>query len=107
MQGVRGGYGGCINGRAYDDTKWAIGIVEMELDNLSHRGITAEVPHSLPGQWRSVELPSGGMPGTSGNEDNDAGQFSALSCSGHRGHFVGGKPPSPTVPPLQHYVPLV
>ena len=34
MQGVRGGYGGWIDGRSHDDTTWASGRGEMELENL-------------------------------------------------------------------------
>ena len=43
----------------------------------------------------------------SGNEDGDAGPFSAPACPGHRGHFGGGNPPPPTVPPMQHAGPLL
>ena len=39
---------------------------------------------------------------TSGNEDSDAGPFSAPEYSGHRGNFGGGKYPPPTVTPMQH-----
>ena len=46
------------------------------------------------------------MPGASGDEDVKAGTFYAPACPGHRGHFGGGKPPAPTVPPMQHSVPL-
>ena len=46
------------------------------------------------------------MPGTSVDEDGDAGPFSAPAFPGHRGHFGRGKPPPPTVPPMRHSVPL-
>ena len=46
------------------------------------------------------------MPRTSGDEDGDAGTFYAPACPGHCGHFGGGKHPPPTVPPIQHAVPL-
>ena len=46
------------------------------------------------------------MPGTSSDEDSDAGSFSAPAYLGHRGHFGGGKAPSPTVPPMQHAAPM-
>ena len=70
------------------------------------KGRAVDVSHGLPGQGRPVELPSGGMPSTSGDEDGDAGKFSALSCPGHRGHFVGGKPPPPTVTLMRQDGPL-
>ena len=92
---------------AQDDTAWAIGRGEIELENLDHRKISADALHGLPGQWRLAELPSGGMPRTSGDKDGDAGTFSAPACPGHRGHFGGGKPPPPTVPPMLHAGPLV
>ena len=38
VRGLRGGDGGWIDGRAYDDTTWASGRGEMELDNLGHGG---------------------------------------------------------------------
>ena len=46
------------------------------------------------------------MTNTSGNEDGDAGTFSAPSSPGHRGHFGRGKPPPPMESPMQHDVPL-
>ena len=54
-----------------------------------------------------AELPGEGMPGRIGDEDGDAGTFSAPACPGHPGHFVGWKPPPPTVPPMRHAGPLV
>ena len=42
------------------------------------------------------------MSGTSGNKDGDAGTFFPPACPGYRHHSVGGKPPPPTVPPIQH-----
>ena len=58
VQGVWGEYGGLIDGRAHDDTTWVSGRGEMELDNLIHRGRTADVPHGLPSQERPAYLPS-------------------------------------------------
>ena len=46
------------------------------------------------------------MPRTRDNEDGDAGLFSAPTFLGHRGNFGEGKPPPPTVPPMQHAGPL-
>ena len=42
----------------------------------------------------------------SGDEDSDAGTLPAPACPGHRGHSGGGKPPPPTVHPMQHSGPL-
>ena len=102
VQGVRRGDDGGIIGRAHDDTAWASGRGEMELEKLGHRGRSVDVPHGLPVQGRPAELPGGGMPRTSGDEDDDAGTFYAPSCPGHLGNFGGGKHPPPTVPLMQH-----
>ena len=34
--------------------------------------------------------------------DGNAGPFYAQVCTGHRGHFGGGKHPPPTMPLMQH-----
>ena len=56
LQGVWGGDGGWIDESTHEDTTWASGRRDMELDNLSHRGITADVSHGLPGQGRPADL---------------------------------------------------
>ena len=76
------------------------------MEKLGHRERDVYVPHGLPRKGRPAELPGGGMPRTSGDEDGDAGTFHALECPGHRGNFGGGKHPPPTVPPMQHSGPL-
>ena len=57
------------------------------MEKLGHGGISADVSHGLPVQGRHAELPGGGMPRTSGDEDGDAGNCFAPTCPGHRGHF--------------------
>ena len=57
VQGVWGGYGDWIDGRAHGDTTWAGGRGDMELDNLGHGGISVEVLHGLHVQGRPAELP--------------------------------------------------
>ena len=106
VQGLWGGYGDGIIDRAHDDTAWASGRGDMDMENLGHEGRSADVPHALTGQGRPADLPGGGIPRTSGDEDDDAGTFYAPACTGHRGNFGGGKHPSPTVPPMQHAGPL-
>ena len=102
VQVVQGGDGDWIICGAHDNTTWESGRGDMDLENLVHGGITTDVLHGLPVQGRPAELPGGGMPRTSGDKDGDAGTFYAPACSGHRGHFGRGKPPPPTVPPMQH-----
>ena len=49
-----------------------------------------------------AELPVGGMPRTSGNEDGEAGTFHAPACPGNHGNIGGRKHPPPTVPLIRH-----
>ena len=76
------------------------------MGKLLRGGRTADVLHGLPGQGSPAELTGRGMPRTSGDEDGNAGTFSAPACPGHRGHFGGGKLSPPTVPPMRHSGPL-
>ena len=95
LQGVRGGDGGGIFGREQDDTAWASGRGETELENLDHRGRAADVSHGLPGQGSPAELSGGGVYRKSGYKEGDAGTFSAPACPGNCGHFGGWNPPPP------------
>ena len=79
---------------------------KMQLEKLVYGGRTADVPHGRPGQGMPAELLGRGMPGTSDDEDGNAGPFSALSCPGNRVHFGGGKPPPPTVYQMGYDGPL-
>ena len=90
VQGVWVGDGDRIIVGAQDDTEWASGRGDTELEKLGHRGRDAEIPHGLPCQWRPLELPSGGMPRTSGDKDGNVGTFYAPTCPGHCGNFGGG-----------------
>ena len=74
---MQGGDGGWIFGGGNDDTSWASSRGETDLENLGHKVRSADVSHGLPGQWRPAELPSGGMHGTIGDKDGDAGTFYA------------------------------
>ena len=87
MKGVWGGDGRWIISGAHDYTTWASGKGDMDLENLGHGGITVDVPHGIPVQGRPADLPVGGMPRTSGDDDGNAGTFSAPACPGDRGHF--------------------
>ena len=59
----------------------------------------------LPGEGRPSELPSGGMPGPSDDKDRNVGALPAPALPRHRGYYVGGKLPPPTVRPMRHSVP--
>ena len=102
VKGVRGGDGGMIYGGTQDDSAWASGRGATELENLVHGGRAADILHGLPVQGRPAELPGGGTPGPSCDEDGDASLFPIPACYGHRGHSGVGKPPPPTVHPMRH-----
>ena len=78
-----------------------------ELENLGHRRRATDISNGLPGQGRPAELPGGGMPRPSSDKYSDAGTLPAPTCTGHRGHSVGGKPPLPTLYPIRHDGPPV
>ena len=61
----------------------------------------------LPGKGRPTELPGGGMPGPSGDEDVNVGALPAPACPRHHGYSGGGKLPPPTVRPMIHSGPPV
>ena len=68
--------------------------------------VTADVQDGIPDCGGTAELPCLGISGTIGNEDSIAGTLFPNAYLGYRGHFGGGKPPSPTVTPLKYSGPL-
>ena len=106
VQGLQVGDGGGVCGGAQYDSAWESSRGATDLENLGHGGRAVDVLHGRPGQRRPTELPSGGMPRSSGNEYGDAGPFTTPACPGHRGCSGGGKPPPPTVPLMRHAGPL-
>ena len=78
----------------------------MDLENLSHRGRSADVLHGLPVKGRPADLPGGSILRTSGKKDGDAGTFYVPACPRHCGYFEGWKPSPPTVSPMRHAGPL-
>ena len=57
VRGLWGGDGNWIDGREHDDTTWASGRGDMDLDNIDNGGRTTDISHGLPGQVRPMELP--------------------------------------------------
>ena len=98
FQGVWGGDGGGIPGDPPDDSARTGSRGTMELENLGRGGRGMGISNGLPGQGRPAELPGGGMPGPSGDEDGDEGAlFTAPACPRHRGHSIREEPPAHTV----------
>ena len=52
----------------------------MELENPSPGVQATEFPNNIPVEGRPAELPGGGMPGSSGDEDGNAGALPAPTC---------------------------
>ena len=97
LQGVWEGDDGGISGKSHDDSAWAGGRSATDLENPGHRGRATDISNGLLVQGRLAELPSGGMPGQSGDEEGDAGAIPAPACPRHRGHSIREEPPPPTV----------
>ena len=102
LQGVWGYEGGGIPGDSLDDSAWEVGRDAMDLKNPGREGRATDISNGIPGQGGPTELPGGGMPRPSGNADGDGGALPALACPQHRGHYVGGKLPPPTVHLMRH-----
>ena len=102
LQGVRRDDGGGIPGESPDDSAWAGGRDTTELDNHGRGGRATDILSVITYQGRPVELPSGGMPRPSGDEDGDVGALPAPSCTRHCIHSGGGNYLPPTVHPMRH-----
>ena len=79
----------------------------MEFEDIDHGGRSAEISYGFIGQGSSMKLPSGGMPGPSGNKDGDVGSLPLLACTENCGHSGGGKSTLSTVHSMRLAVPLV
>ena len=73
----------------------------METAAMKHTGgeCSPELTDVFPGEGRIAEMPRGGVPGQSGDEDGNAGALRVTACPRHRGDSGGRKLPSPTVLP--------
>ena len=72
------------------------------MENPGRGDWASDFQNDLPGQGRPADLPSGRIPRQSGDKDSNAGALLALACPQHRGDSGGGKPPPPTLRPMQH-----
>ena len=78
----------------------------MVMEKPGRGGWASDFQYDLPIKGRPAELPGGGIPGPSGDEDGNAGALPAPACPQHRGYSGGGKLPPPTVRPMRHASPL-
>ena len=78
----------------------------MELGSFGRGRRATDVPDGLPDQGSAADLTSGGLPRPGRDEDVDADALFQPACPGYCDHFVGGKPPPPTVPPMRHAGPM-
>ena len=102
MQGVRRVAGVGIHEDSSDDSTWEGGGNTTVTEHTGRRGWDLDFHNAFPGKGRPAELPGGGMPGPSGNEDGNVGALLAPACLRHRGHSGGGKPTPTTVRPVRH-----
>ena len=78
----------------------------MDLGSFIHWRKATDVPDGLTNQGRDAELSSGGLPRPGRDKDGDADALFQLTFPGYCNHFGGGKPPPPTVPPIQNASPI-
>ena len=102
MQSVRIAVGGGIPDESYDDSTWEGGGNTMEMEHPGCGGWASDFQDDLPSKGRPAELPSGGMPGPSGEEDGNAGALLSTECPQHRGYSGAGKLPPSKVRLMQH-----
>ena len=77
------------------------------MEHTGREGWTPDLPDVLPGKGRTADMPSGRVPGESGDKDGNTGALCAPACLQQRGDSGGRKLPPPTVRPVRHASPLV
>ena len=94
--------GGRIPVDSSDDSTWEGSGETAAMEHTGRGEWSPELPDVFPGKGRTVEMPRGGVPGQSGNEDGNAGALRAPACPCYRGDSGGRKIPPPTVIPVRH-----
>ena len=102
VHGVWGGNCAWFAGSAHADAAWEVSVWETAFRNQGPGWGDTYLHNGLLGRRGTAELPHRGVFGAGGNKDGDAGSFLPPAWPGYRHHFVGGKPPPPTVPPMRH-----
>ena len=80
MQEVQRVDGGGIPDKSYDDSTREGGGDTTEKNNPGRGGWATDFPNDTPGKRRTVKLPSGRIPGASGDKDVNAGALLAPAC---------------------------
>ena len=69
-----------IPSKSPGDSECEGGRDETELENPGRGVRDTDISYGIPGQGIPAELPGGGMPRTSGNEERDAGAIPEPAC---------------------------
>ena len=77
MRRMRRVVGGGIPDESYDDSTWEVGGDTAAMEHPGRRDWASDFQDDLPGEGRPTELPGGGMPGPSGDEDGNVGALPA------------------------------
>ena len=94
MQGLQRVVGGGIPEDSSDESTWEGVEYTTVMEHPGRGGWALDFHNYFPGEGRPAELPGGGMPGPSGDEDGNAGALPAPACPQHHGHSGGEKPPT-------------
>ena len=91
-----------LNVDSSDDLTWERSGAKTTLDNPDIRQGPPGIPDVLSGKGGTAEMPRGGVPGETGDEDGDVGALCAPACPLHRGDDGGRKIHPPTMRQVRH-----
>ena len=74
----------------------------MTVDHPGRRKGPPGIPDFLSGKGRTADMPRGGVPGESGDEDGNAGTLCAPACPRYCGDTGGRKLPPLTMRQVRH-----
>ena len=77
---MRGDVGGQIPVESSDESTREGGGETAAMGHTGRGEWSPELPDVFPGEGRNAEMPSGGVPRQSGNEDGNAGALRAPAC---------------------------
>ena len=65
---------------SYDESTWEGGRDTSAMKHPGRGDWASDLQDDLPGEGRPAEIPSGGMPGQSGDKDGNVGALREPSC---------------------------